>query len=58
MAATVEQAARIDPDQCRRTAAERFAPDRVAVAYEAVYREALAGQVRAAHTDRTRVPDV
>jgi glycosyltransferase involved in cell wall biosynthesis len=58
MAAPVEQAARIDPDQCRRTAAERFSPDRVAAAYEAVYREALAGEIRTARTDRTRVPVV
>jgi glycosyltransferase involved in cell wall biosynthesis len=43
MAAHVELAARIEPARCRQTAAERFAPDRVASRYEAVYREALAG---------------
>jgi glycosyltransferase involved in cell wall biosynthesis len=42
MASLVEQAANIDPMRCRQTAAERFAPDRVAAAYEAVYRQALA----------------
>lgn len=40
MAAVVEQAAEISPDECRRTAAERFAPDQVASAYERVYRRA------------------
>jgi glycosyltransferase involved in cell wall biosynthesis len=50
MAAMVEEAAKIDPMRCRQTAAERFAPDRVAVGYEAVYREALtAGAGRARH---------
>jgi glycosyltransferase involved in cell wall biosynthesis len=42
MADLVEQAANIDPMRCRQTAAERFAPDRVAAAYEAVYRGAMA----------------
>ncbi|HEX6022918.1 MAG TPA: hypothetical protein VFZ00_13035, partial [Solirubrobacter sp.] len=37
----VEKAADIDPMRCRQTAAERFAPDRVAAGYEAVYREAV-----------------
>jgi glycosyltransferase involved in cell wall biosynthesis len=41
MASLVEQAASIDPARCRQTAAQRFAPDRVAAAYEAVYRQAL-----------------
>jgi glycosyltransferase involved in cell wall biosynthesis len=41
MAAMVEKAGDIDPEQCRRTAAERFAPDRVAAGYEGVYREAI-----------------
>lgn len=41
MAAVVEKAADIDPARCRQTAAERFAPDRVAAGYESVYRDAL-----------------
>ena len=41
MAELVGKAVSIDPMRCRRTAAERFAPDRVAAGYEAVYREAL-----------------
>jgi glycosyltransferase involved in cell wall biosynthesis len=41
MAAVVEKAAQIDPMRCRQTAAERFAPDRVALGYERVYREAM-----------------
>jgi glycosyltransferase involved in cell wall biosynthesis len=41
MAELVEKAATIEPSRCRQSAAERFAPDRVAVAYEAVYREAI-----------------
>jgi glycosyltransferase involved in cell wall biosynthesis len=45
MAAMVEKAAEIDPMRCRQTAAERFAPDRVAAAYEAVYRDALVTRV-------------
>jgi glycosyltransferase involved in cell wall biosynthesis len=52
MAAMVEQAATIEPEQCRRTAAERFAPDRVAVGYEAVYREALGSADAGARTGR------
>lgn len=48
MAAMVEKGAAIDPEQCRRSAAERFAPDRVAAGYEAVYREAVL------HRDETR----
>jgi glycosyltransferase involved in cell wall biosynthesis len=44
MAALVEQAAEIEPMRCRQTAAERFAPDRVALGYEAVYRKAIAGE--------------
>jgi hypothetical protein len=31
----------LEPSRCRQTAAECFAPDRVAVAYEAVYRETI-----------------
>jgi glycosyltransferase involved in cell wall biosynthesis len=38
MAAIVERAADIDPMECRRSA-ERFAPERVAERYEAVYHE-------------------
>jgi glycosyltransferase involved in cell wall biosynthesis len=51
MIALVEQAASIDPEQCRRTAAERFAPDQVAAGYERVYRQALVsgGSGRVAH---------
>jgi glycosyltransferase involved in cell wall biosynthesis len=40
MAAAVHKAGDIDPMTCRRSA-ERFAPDRVAAGYEAVYREAV-----------------
>jgi glycosyltransferase involved in cell wall biosynthesis len=47
MASLVEKAAEIDPVRCRQTAAERFAPDRVAAGYEAVYRTALAADVGA-----------
>jgi glycosyltransferase involved in cell wall biosynthesis len=43
MAAVVERAAEISPEECRRTAAERFAPDQVASAYERVYRHAARG---------------
>jgi glycosyltransferase involved in cell wall biosynthesis len=42
MAAHVEQAAEIDPEDCRRSA-ERFTPDRVAVGYEQAYLDAAAG---------------
>jgi glycosyltransferase involved in cell wall biosynthesis len=42
MAAMIEKAAEIDPMRCRQTAAERFAPDRVALGYEASYRKAMA----------------
>jgi glycosyltransferase involved in cell wall biosynthesis len=48
MAAYVEKAAEIDPEQCRRTAAERFAPDQVAAAYETVYWEAMGEGVKTA----------
>jgi glycosyltransferase involved in cell wall biosynthesis len=41
MARMVDRAGEIDPMRCRQTAAERFAPDRVAAAYETVYREAV-----------------
>jgi glycosyltransferase involved in cell wall biosynthesis len=41
MARMVDRAGGIDPMRCRQTAAERFAPDRVAAAYETVYREAV-----------------
>ena len=44
MAAMVEKAAEIDPMRCRQTAAERFAPDQVALGYESVYREAMAAE--------------
>ena len=53
MAGLVEKAAGIDPMRCRQAAAERFAPDRVAAGYEAVYREALPRRPaarRAAHS--------
>lgn len=39
MAAFVEESRGIDPERCRRTTGERFSPDRVAAASEAVYRE-------------------
>jgi glycosyltransferase involved in cell wall biosynthesis len=42
MIAAIEKAARIDPQRCR-ASAERFAPDRIAQAYEAVYRETIRG---------------
>jgi hypothetical protein len=41
MARMVDRASEIDPMRCRQTAAERFAPDRVAAAYETVCREAV-----------------
>jgi glycosyltransferase involved in cell wall biosynthesis len=52
MARLVDKAADIEPMRCRQTAAERFAPDRVALGYEAVYRQAMsaaASAVRQAH---------
>jgi glycosyltransferase involved in cell wall biosynthesis len=48
MAAMVDRAGDIDPQDCRRSA-ERFSPDRVAAGYEAVYREAVEAGVRAGH---------
>jgi glycosyltransferase involved in cell wall biosynthesis len=52
MARLVEKAGSIDPMRCRQSAAERFAPDRVAAGYEAVYREAVAGKVEARRAAR------
>lgn len=46
MAATVEKAASINPEDCRRTAAERFAPEQVAAGYEHVYRRALVSHAK------------
>ena len=46
MAATVERASGIAPEECRRTAAERFAPDQVAAGYERVYRRALVSHAK------------
>jgi glycosyltransferase involved in cell wall biosynthesis len=43
MAAAVDRIGDIDPTTCRRSA-ERFAPDRIATGYEAVYREAIAAR--------------
>jgi glycosyltransferase involved in cell wall biosynthesis len=40
MAAMVERCGDIEPEQCRRSA-ERFAPDRIALAYESVFRAAI-----------------
>jgi glycosyltransferase involved in cell wall biosynthesis len=40
MAAKVEEAGRLDPLECRRSA-ERFLPDRIAARYEAVYAAAV-----------------
>jgi glycosyltransferase involved in cell wall biosynthesis len=40
MAAMVDKAGQIDPLTCRRSA-ERFAPDRIAVGYESVFRSAV-----------------
>jgi glycosyltransferase involved in cell wall biosynthesis len=53
MAAVVERAAEIDPMRCRQTAAERFAPDQVALGYEHAYRDAIADE---GHTRRVRQP--
>jgi glycosyltransferase involved in cell wall biosynthesis len=36
MAAMVDTAGSLDPERCRRSAAERFSPDRVAAGYEGV----------------------
>jgi glycosyltransferase involved in cell wall biosynthesis len=47
MAAMVPKAAEIDPDQCRRSAWERFSPERVAAGYERMYDIAL-GEVAGA----------
>jgi glycosyltransferase involved in cell wall biosynthesis len=52
MADLVEKAAGIDPMRCRQTAAERFAPDRVAAAYEAVYRKATSPTAETRHEAR------
>jgi hypothetical protein len=43
MAELVEKAVGIDLSRCRQTAAQRFAPDRVATAYEAVYLSSSVG---------------
>jgi len=48
MAAVVERAAGIDAMECRRSA-ERFAPERVAERYEAVYHERARFAAPAAH---------
>jgi glycosyltransferase involved in cell wall biosynthesis len=48
MARLVDKAADIEPMRCRQTAAERFAPDRVALGYEAVYRRAMSAPASAA----------
>jgi glycosyltransferase involved in cell wall biosynthesis len=49
MAAMVEEAGKLDPLECRRSA-ERFLPDRVAARYEAVYATAVrAATVASAH---------
>jgi glycosyltransferase involved in cell wall biosynthesis len=54
MADLVEKAAGIDPMRCRQTAAERFAPDQVAVGYEAVYREAAGSRPPARRARRSK----
>jgi len=41
MAAAVADVAELDPAQCRASARERFAPERVAAAYELAYRDLL-----------------
>ena len=46
MAAMVPRVAELDPKQCRESA-KRFAPDRVAQGYEAVYRQAMGAGTRA-----------
>jgi glycosyltransferase involved in cell wall biosynthesis len=56
MAAMVERAGELDPQRCRRSAAERFSPGKVALGYEAVYREARAGGRRAAGRQGHRQP--
>jgi glycosyltransferase involved in cell wall biosynthesis len=43
MAAMVPKCADIDLEQCRRSAHERFSPDRVAAGYEKIYSAALTG---------------
>jgi hypothetical protein len=40
MAAIVDKAGELDPEDCRRSA-ERFSPDRVAARYEAVFHDAM-----------------
>jgi glycosyltransferase involved in cell wall biosynthesis len=47
MAAMVPKCAEIDPEQCRRSAWERFSPDRVAAGYEAIFSAALTGSRQA-----------
>jgi glycosyltransferase involved in cell wall biosynthesis len=47
MAAMVDRCGEIDPLRCRRSA-ERFAPDRVALGYESVYRAAIGTAVAGA----------
>jgi glycosyltransferase involved in cell wall biosynthesis len=47
MAEMVPKCAEIEPEQCRRSAHERFSPDRVAAGYEEIYSAALAGVRRA-----------
>jgi glycosyltransferase involved in cell wall biosynthesis len=41
MAAMVEAAGEIDPERCRASVARRWTPDRIASAYELVYRSAM-----------------
>ena len=43
MAAALEQADELDPDECRRYVEERFAPERMVRDYENAYRAAIAG---------------
>jgi glycosyltransferase involved in cell wall biosynthesis len=47
MAAMVDRVGAIDPLTCRRSA-ERFAPDRIAAGYEAVFRQAMVDEPHAA----------
>jgi glycosyltransferase involved in cell wall biosynthesis len=46
MAAVVDRAAEIDPDECRHSAM-RFSPDRVAAGYEQIYHEAVEARTEA-----------
>jgi hypothetical protein len=48
MAAMVDKAGELSPDDCRRSA-ERFSPDRIAAGYEQVYHQAVEARGLASH---------